>query len=42
MNLKRVVTGAALTLGLVLGGGTAALATTTYPPEGGTWSYGVV
>ena len=29
MNLKRVVTGAALTLGLVLGGGTAALATTT-------------
>ncbi len=42
MNIRRVVVGGVLSLGLALGGGTAALATTVYPAEGGTWNYGVV
>jgi lactococcin 972 family bacteriocin len=42
MNTKRMIAGGILTLGLTLGGTSAALAETTYPPEGGTWNYGVV
>ncbi len=42
MNIKHTLSGGIMAVGLVLGGGAAAFATTTYPPEGGTWNYGVV
>lgn len=41
MSMTRRVTGAVLAVGMLFGGASAAMAGTTYPPEGGTWNYGV-
>jgi lactococcin 972 family bacteriocin len=41
MKINRIGAGVALTAALVLGGATAAFATTNYPSQGGTWTYGL-
>jgi lactococcin 972 family bacteriocin len=42
MSIRSALACGALSVGLALGGGTAAFATTVYPAEGGIWNYGVV
>ncbi|WP_368736519.1 lactococcin 972 family bacteriocin [Paenarthrobacter aurescens] len=40
-NIRRSVAGGILALALSAAGGAAAVASTVYPNEGGTWNYGV-
>lgn len=42
MRIGRIIVGGLLAAGISLGGGTAAMAATVYPAEGGTWNHGVV
>ena len=40
--MRRFLSGSVLTAAMVLGGATAAFATTEYPAEGGRWDYGYI